>query len=96
MSISEERIANLRRASAMTRYQDQMIQDQLNSMNDEQVNSLLDNDESLRDMLTISADDSDNSIVVNYAEQPQNSTEISYKFPWEGNLSSVPTTNYNM
>lgn len=96
MSISEERIANLRRASAMTRYQDQMIQDQLNSMNDEQVNSLLDNDESLRDMLTISADDSDNSIVVNYAEQPQNSTEISYKFPWEGNLSSVPTTNYNI
>ena len=92
MSTKEERLANLRRASAMTRQQDNLIQSQLYSMDDEELNNFVNNDESLKDMLTIGADE-DNKVIINYANQPQNDVEeISYTAPWEGNLSSVPTT----
>lgn len=91
MDMNDPRIANLRRAAGITRQQGNAIMSQLDQMTDEQVNSMLDQNDDLRDFISIGADGNNGGYVVNYAEQPQNKKEetISFQAPWEGNLSSV-------
>lgn len=88
---NDPRMQNLRRAAGVTRQQSQAIMNQLNFMNDEEVNMLLSQDEELRDFISVDADKDNHGIVVNYANQPQNgnTNQITFKAPWEGNLSSV-------
>lgn len=88
---NDPRMQNLRRAAGVTKQQSQAIMNQLNSMNDEEVNMLLSQDEELRDFISVDADKDNRGIVVNYANQPQNgnTNQITFKAPWEGNLSSV-------
>lgn len=87
MLSKEERMANLRRASAMTRMQDAQIQNTLSGMNDEQVECFIDQNPDVAEMLSISADSDNSGIVVNYANQPNNQQEISISPPWETNFS---------
>ena len=93
MNPNDPRMENLRRAAQVTELQRQAIQTQLQQMPDDAVMSMIDENDDLREMLTVSADSGNSGIVVNYANQPQNSNQtISFQAPWEGNLSSVPTT----
>lgn len=87
MLSKEERMANLRRASAMTRMQDAQIQNTLSGMSNEQVEGFIDQNPDVAEMLSISADSDNSGIVVNYANQPNNQQEISISPPWETNFS---------
>lgn len=87
MLSKEERMANLRRASAMTRMQDAQIQNTLSGMSNEQVECFIDQNPDVAEMLSISADSDNSGIVVNYANQPNNQQEISISPPWETNFS---------
>lgn len=87
MLSKEERMANLRRASAMTRIQDTQIQNTLSGMNDEQIECFIDQNPDVEEMLSISADSDNIGIVVNYSNQPNNQQEISISPPWETNFS---------
>lgn len=87
MLSKEERKANLRRASAMTRIQDEQIQNTLSGMSDEQVECFIDKNPDVAEMLSIGADSDNSGIVVNYANQPNNQQEISISPPWETNFS---------
>lgn len=87
MLSKEERMANLRRASAMTRMQDAQIQNTLSGMSNEQVEGFVDQNPDVAEMLSISADSDNSGIVVNYANQPNNQQEISISPPWETNFS---------
>lgn len=87
MVSKEERMANLRRASAMTRMQDAQIQNTLSGMSNEQVECFIDQNPDVAEMLSISADSDNSGIVVNYANQPNNQQEISISPPWETNFS---------
>lgn len=87
MLSKEERMANLRRASAMTRMQDAQIQNTLSGMSNEQVECFIDQNPDVAEMLSISADNDNSGIVVNYANQPNNQQEISISPPWETNFS---------
>ena len=87
MLSKEERMANLRRASAMTRMQDAQIQNTLSGMSNEQVEGFIDQNPDVVEMLSISADSDNSGIVVNYANQPNNQQEISISPPWETNFS---------
>lgn len=80
-------MANLRRASAMTRMQDAQIQNTLSGMSNEQVECFIDQNPDVAEMLSISADSDNSGIVVNYANQPNNQQEISISPPWETNFS---------
>jgi len=91
MNPNDPRMANLRRAAQVTDLQRQAIQSKLQSMSDDAVMSMINENDDLREMLTIDADKGGGGVFVNYANQPQNQT-ISFQAPWEGNLSSVPTT----
>ena len=91
MNPNDPRMENLRRAAAVTDLQRQAIQAQLRQMPDDMVMSMINENDDLREMLTIDANNDNGGIVVNYANQPQNQA-ISFQPPWEGNLSSVPTT----
>ena len=88
--MNDPRMENLRRAAGVTRQQSQAIMNQLNSMNDEEVNLLLSENEELRDFISVDADKDNSGIVVNYANQPQNgnTNQITFQAPWEGNLST--------
>lgn len=90
MEANDPRMENLRRASAVTRQQSQAIMNQLNSMNDEEVNMLLSENEELRDFISVDADKDNSGIVVNYANQLQNgnTNQITFQAPWEGNLAT--------
>ena len=70
--MNDPRMENLRRAAGVTRQQSQAIMNQLNSMNDEEVNLLLSENEELRDFISVDADKDNSGIVVNYTNQPQN------------------------
>ena len=87
--MNDPRMENLRRAAGITRQQSQAIMNQLNSMNDEEVNLLLSENEELRDFISVDADKDNSGIVVNYTNQPQNgnTNQITFQAPWEGNLS---------
>lgn len=87
MLSKEERMANLRRASAMTRMQDAQIQNTLSGMSNEQVECFIDQNPDVAEMLSISADSDNSGIVVNYTNQPNNQQEISISPPWETNFS---------
>lgn len=87
MLTKEERMANLRRASAMTRMQDAQIQNTLSGMTNEQVECFIDQNPDVAEMLSIGADSDNSGIVVNYANQPNNQQEISISPPWETNFS---------
>ena len=87
MLTKEERMANLRRASAMTRMQDAQIQNALSGMTNEQVECFIDQNPDVAEMLSIGADSDNSGIVVNYANQPNNQQEISISPPWETNFS---------
>lgn len=87
MLSKEERKANLRRASAMTRIQDAQIQNTLSGMSNEQVECFIDQNPDVAEMLSIGADSDNSGIVVNYANQPNNQQEISISPPWETNFS---------
>lgn len=87
MLSKEERMANLRRASAITRMQDAQIQNTLSGMSNEQVECFIDKNPDVAEMLSISADSDNSGIVVNYANQPNNQQEISISPPWETNFS---------
>lgn len=87
MLSKEERMANLRRASAMTRMQDAQIQNTLSGMTNEQVECFIDQNPDVAEMLSIGADSDNSGIVVNYANQPNNQQEISISPPWETNFS---------
>ena len=91
MNPNDTRMINLKRAAAVTDLQRQAIQAQLRQMPDDMVMSMIDENDDLREMLTVDANNDNGGIVVNYANQPQNQT-ISFQPPWEVNLSSVPTT----
>ena len=91
MNPNDPRMINLKRAAAVTDLQRQAIQAQLRQMPDDMVMSMIDENDDLREMLTVDANNDNGGIVVNYANQPQNQT-ISFQPPWEVNLSSVPTT----
>lgn len=92
-----QKMENLRRASALARQQGAAISSALSRMSDDDINLMLDQNEELRDFISVGADNDNSNVVVNYANQPQNqkSTTISFQAPWEGNLSSVPTTPQN-
>ena len=89
VEMNDPRMENLRRAAGITRQQSQAIMNQLNSMNDEEVNLLLSENEELRDFISVDADKDNSGIVVNYTNQPQNgnTNQITFQAPWEGNLS---------
>lgn len=87
MLSKEERMVNLRRASAMTRIQDAQIQNTLSGMSNEQVEYFIDQNPDVAEMLSIGADSDNSGIVVNYANQPNNQQEISISPPWETNFS---------
>lgn len=87
--MNDPRFENLRRASSVARQQGQAIMNRLNSMNDEEVNALLNESEELRDFISVDADKDNRGIVVNYANQPQNdNSQISFQAPWEGILAN--------
>lgn len=91
MLSKEERMANLRRASAMTRVQDAQIQNTLAGMSDEQVECFIDQNPEVAEMLSVNADKDNSGIVINYANQPNNSSQqdISISPPWEANFSAA-------
>jgi hypothetical protein len=85
----EERMANLKRASAMTRVQDNQIQNTLNGMSNEEVENFISNNPEYAEMLSVSADSDNSGIVINYANQPNNQHEaISISPPWEANFAA--------
>lgn len=88
-SKKEERLANLKRASAMTRVQDNQIQNTLAGMSNEEVENFISMNPDIADMLTVDADSNNQGIVVNYANQPNNQQEISINPPWETNFSTA-------
>lgn len=89
MDMNDPRFENLRRASSVARQQGQAIMNRLNSMNDDEVNALLNESEELRDFISVDADKDNRGIVVNYANQPQNNnSQISFQAPWEGILAN--------
>lgn len=93
MDKNDPRYQNLMRASQVTRQQNDAIQAKLNAMSDDDLNYMLSQDEDLRSMIQIGEDNNNQGIVINYANQPQNQrSEFAFRPPWEGNLSSVPTT----
>lgn len=91
MLSKEDRIANLKRASAMTRVQDAQIQNALNGMSNEQVEMFIDNNPEVAEMLAVGSEQSNPGIVVNYKSQPKHQKEkdISISPPWEANFAAA-------
>lgn len=88
MELSKERrTENLMRAANMARIQAQQIDQQLNSMSNEELENLISQNPEYEEFLTVGADSDNSGIVVNYEAQPNNQQEqISISPPWEGNL----------
>lgn len=80
---NDPRMENLRRASQITMAQKETIQKELDKLSDEELNLMLDQDENLRDFISVGADQDNSGIVVNYANQPQNQ-QISFQPSWNG------------
>lgn len=87
MLSKDQRMENLRRASAMTRIQDAQIQSTLSGMSNEQVDNFIEQNPEVQEMLSIGADSDNSGIVVNYKNQPNNQQDISISPPWEANFS---------
>lgn len=87
MSVSEERIRKLQEAAQANRMQATMIDNQLNGMSNEEVENFIDQNPEFAEFLSVSADNDNSGIVVNYANQPQNDS-ITFQPPWEGNFSA--------
>lgn len=90
MLSKEERMANLKRASAMSRVQDSQIQNMLNNMDDNEVNNFIDANPEVADMLAVGADSDNSGIIVNYKDMPNNQHEdIDCTPPWEVNFAAA-------
>lgn len=87
MNVSEERIRKLQEAAQANRMQATMIDNQLNGMSNEEVENFIDQNPEFAEFLSVSADNDNSGIVVNYANQPQNDS-ITFHPPWEGNFSA--------
>lgn len=93
----EERDAYLHRAAADTRMQAAQIDNHLNQMDNQAVLDYMNTNPDLVEFNEgIVVDDTPNTIVVNYANQPNNTQEISISPPWEMNFSAGAAGQVNL
>lgn len=85
----DERKAKLRQASHQARIQDAQIQNTLSNMSNDDVENFISMNPEIADMLAIGSEDSNNNVVINYADLPNNQhqEEITFTPPWDANFS---------
>ena len=81
---NDPRMDALKDVAIRTRAQYEATEKKLAEYSDEEINLMLDENESLREFMSIDADRDNCGVFVNYANQPQNNQQtISFQPPWE-------------